>query len=174
MAESMEFNHLLSLSTLNLCFVCTCFCRCSLMAVFKRYNFSIPLLHLLQESVTDCNKKLFAGHVYPPEGETDGDIFKPDLKMKSLLTLNSVLGDFLTPLTQYLEFIVYFVMNESQFFDRYLREKIEPSLHQPTHSQSSRQSNLLGFMHNEDFFAETEDIPEYDSSGVPSMVSKTP
>ena len=149
------------------------------MAVFKRYKYSIPLslLHLLQESVIDCNKKLFAGHVYPPKGETDGDIFKPDLKMKSLLTLNSVLGDFLTPLTQYLEFIVHFIMNESQLIDCYLREKIEahtPSLPQPSHSQSSSQSNLLGFMHNEDFFTEAEDIPEYDSSGVPSEVSRTP
>ena len=147
------------------------------MAVFKRYNFSIPslLLRLLQDSVADCNEKLFAGHVYPAEDETVRDIFKPNLKMKSLINLHSELEEFLTPLTQYLEFIVHFVMNESQFFDRYLRERIDartPSLPQPSHSQSSRQSNFLGFMHNEDFFTEAEDIPEYDSSGVPSMVSR--
>ena len=122
------------------------------MAVLKRYNLSIPtnLFDHLQESITKCSERLFANHVYSSEDETVEDIFNPDLKVKSFVTFHLILSDFLTPLTHYLEFIVHFVMNESQLIDQHLRERIK------AHTSSASQQPQSG---TEGHFPDAVDVP---------------
>ena len=124
------------------------------MAVLKLYNLSIPpnLFDHLQESITKCSERLFAGHVCSSEDETDEDIFNPDLKVKSLVALHSMLADFLTPLTHYLEFIVHFVMNESQLIDKHLRERIKARMYTSSASQQSQSGT-------EGHFTDAVDVP---------------
>ena len=140
------------------------------MAVFIKYNVSLPskLVASLKESVSDCDYILLQRPVFTvEETNTTVEIFNPKLKKRSLHVLHAALKDFFNQFEQYKEFIVHFVMNNSQFFDSYLSERIV------ARTSSSPQSTV----HDQPFFISARAyFPENGNdcdtlSGVPVPVS---
>ena len=144
------------------------------MAVFKKYDFHIPTkLHtLLQEFIIDCNKRLFASHVYSPQDEKDEMFFNVKLKMASLNELHGGVVKLLTPLEDYLKFITKFVNAKSQFFDHYFKK----SMTECTPSRPCRPTRVaisLSLSSANDNFSDADDVPDSDAlSGVPAEVSE--